>query len=83
MIKKATAPGAEAGAAAPAAAITTPVHTSAPAKPTKPAHHQPTAPRPRDEFTGQGGTYQRDPATGVRTKVPPPAPAEGDGTAAA
>lgn len=76
MTTKAIAPGAKAGAAAPA-------DKAQPAKPSKPAHHQPTAPRPRDEFTGQGGTYQRDPATGVRTKVPPPAKAGGDDTAAA
>lgn len=61
---KSTAAPAGAGAAAPA---------PAPKKAEKPAHHQPTPPRPRDEFTGQGGTYVRDPKTGERTKVEPPA----------
>jgi len=74
MSKKATAPGAEAGAAAPAATAT---------KPAKPAHHLPTAPRPRDQYTGKGGTYTRDPATGERTPVTPVAPAAGDGAPAA
>lgn len=70
---KSTAAPAAAGAAAP---VATP-------KATKPAHHLPTPPRARDEFTGIGGTYMRDPATGVRTRVPPPAPAEGDDNTAA
>lgn len=79
---KTTAVPAEASAAAPASNA---VHTSAlNAKPSKPAHHQPS-PRPqRDEFTGKGGTYQRDPNTGVRTRVEPPAaPAGGNDTPAA
>lgn len=70
---KSTAAPAAAGAAAP---VATP-------KPTKPAHHLPTPPRARDEFTGLGGTYMRDPATGKRTRVPPPAEAEGDDNTAA
>ena len=65
MNKRATAPSAEAGAAAPAPA----------AKAAKPAHHLPTERRSRDEFTGLGGTYTRDPKTGARTKVPPSAEA--------
>jgi hypothetical protein len=65
MTKKATAPSAEAGAVAPASA----------AKASKPAHHLPTQRRPRDEFTGLGGTYTRNPETGERTKVQPPAAA--------
>ena len=73
---KSTAASAAAGAAAPVA-------TPNPTKPTKPAHHLPTPPRARDEFTGLGGTYTRDPATGKRTRVPPPAPAEGDDNTAA
>jgi hypothetical protein len=74
MSKRATAPAAEAGAAAPA---------TVPAKAAKPAHHQPTAPRPRDQYTGKGGTYQRDPVTGERTPVTPVAPAAGDDAPAA
>lgn len=70
---KSTAAPAAAGAAAP---VATP-------KPTKPPHHLPTPPRARDEFTGIGGTYMRDPATGKRTRVPPPAEAEGDDNTAA
>lgn len=70
---KSTAAPAAAGAAAP---VATP-------KATKPAHHLPTPPRARDEFTGIGGTYMRDPATGKRTRVPPPAEAEGDDNTAA
>lgn len=69
-MNKRTADPAEAGAAAPAE----PVHTSAQptaSKPAKPAHHQPTPRRPRDEFAGLGGTYVRDPATGKRTLAPP------------
>jgi hypothetical protein len=47
------------------------VHTSAqPKKAEKPPHHRASTPAPRDEFTGQGGRYVRDPATGIRTKVP-------------
>lgn len=69
-MKKATAPSAEAGAAAPA--------------PKANPLHQPTPRRPRDQFTGQGGTYARDPITGERTPVSPPAsPAEGADTATA
>lgn len=30
---------------------------------------------PADEFTGKGGNYVRDPYTGVRSKVEPPAEA--------
>ena len=73
MSKKATAPAAEAGAAAPAT----------PPQATKPALHQPTPRRPRDAYTGQGGSYTRDPATGERTPVPPVAPAAGDDTTTA
>lgn len=68
-----TSASAAAGAAAP---VATP-------KPTKPAHHLPAPPRVRDEFTGLGGTYTRDPATGLRTRVLPPATAEGDDNTAA
>lgn len=83
MTKRATAPGAEAGAAAPAATSTAaPVHTSAQAPKANPLH-QPTTRRPRDEHTGKGGTYTRDPATGLRTPVKPAAPAEGEDTATA
>ncbi|WP_143093202.1 hypothetical protein [Polaromonas sp. OV174] len=32
--------------------------------------HQPTPPHPRDAHTGEGGRYVRDPATGIRTRVP-------------
>lgn len=47
------------------------VHTSAPApvqrtKQPKPAHHQPSTLHPRDEHSGKGGRYVRDPATGQR-----------------
>lgn len=70
-----TANPAEASAAAPASE---PVHTSA--QPTntpvaKPQHHLPTALPLRDEYTGKGGDYARDPISGVRTRVSPPAPA--------
>ena len=70
MSKKATAPGAEAGAAAPAAttdnsAATTNVHTSA-----QPAH-PPMVDYPPDEYTGLGGEYVRDPVTGIRTRATP------------
>lgn len=71
MSKRATAPAAVAGAAAPATV------------PAKPAHHHPTAPRPRDQYTGKGGTYHRDPVTGERTPVTPVAPATGDDAPAA
>lgn len=59
---------AEASAAAPASV---PVHTSA--QDAKPAHHQPTPRPPRDQYTGRGGTYARNPATGERTPVTPAA----------
>lgn len=74
-MSKRTAALAAAGAAAPApqSPTATAVHTSA----------QPTAPRPRDEYTGIGGNYTRDPVTGKRTRVPPEAPAAGTDTAAA
>lgn len=69
MTKRNAAIAATAGAAASTSGTpATPVHTCA---------------HPRDEFTGQGGSYIRDPATGVRTRVPPEAPAEGSDTAAA
>lgn len=58
--------------AAPAAAEADGVHTRAQpteTKPAKPAHHQPTPPRPRDAHTGLGGSYVRDPATGERRRV--------------
>lgn len=73
MTKKATAPAAKAGAAAPATA-----------KATQPNPlHQPTPRRPRDAHTGKGGTYTRDPVTGQRTPVQPVASATGGDTAAA
>jgi len=72
---KSTAAPAAAGAAAPVTTTAT--------KPAKPAHHLPTAPRPRDQYTGKGGTYTRDPDTGQRTPVTPVAPAAGDGAPAA
>lgn len=65
--------------AAPAAAGAA---ASAPQASTAPAVHT-YAPHPRDEFTGLGGSYLRDPVTGVRTRVPPEAPAAGTDTAAA
>ncbi|WP_395026597.1 hypothetical protein [Comamonas odontotermitis] len=50
------------------------VHTSAQqpktTKPVKPEAYQPRTLAPRDVHTGQGGQYVRDPATGIRTKVP-------------
>ena len=67
---KRTADPAAAGTAAPATNATdaTPVQTSAPpGKPPKPAHHLPSARAPRDAYTGKGGSYTRDPATGERT----------------
>ena len=57
MSKTRTAPSAEAGTAAPAT----------PSKPTSLL----TPPRERDEMTGKGGTYVRDPATGKRTQQAP------------
>ncbi|WP_313074452.1 hypothetical protein [Melaminivora sp.] len=68
MPKTTTAPAADGG-----------VHTSAqpapaaakPARPVKPAHHQPTPPRQRDEHTGLGGSYVRDLATGQRRRAAP------------
>ena len=39
---------------------------SKPSKPEKPAHHQPSKLAPRDEFSGKGGRYVRDPVTGIR-----------------
>ena len=72
---KSTATPAAAGAAAPVAPPTA-------GKATKPAHHHPTPPRPRDEYTGKGGTYTRDPATGQRTPVKPAAPTAGADTPA-
>lgn len=87
MSNKAIAPGAKAGAAAPATNSTAaPVHTSAQKAPKANPLHQPTPRRPRDEYTGQGGTYTRDPVTGQRTRVEPaaaPAAAGADDTAAA
>ena len=84
MSKKATAPGADAGAAAPATTSTAaPVHTSAQKAPKANPLHQPTPRRPRDEHTGMGGTYTRDPETGQRTPVKPAAPADGEDTATA
>ena len=57
MSKTRTAPSAEAG-------------TTAPATPSKPTSLL-TPPRERDEMTGKGGTYVRDPATGKRTLQAP------------
>lgn len=37
----------------------------------KPQHHQPSALNTRDEFTGLGGQYVRDPQTGLRTRLKP------------
>lgn len=76
---KRPAANAGAGTAAPASDTTEPstdstVHARAQA---------PAASHPRDEFTGLGGSYMRDPVSGVRTRVPPEAPAEGEDTAAA
>lgn len=80
---KTTAANAAVGAAAP----TTPTPPAKATKPAKPLHHQPTPPRARDAYTGLGGTYTRDPATGLRTPVKPaaapPAAAGADDTAAA
>lgn len=84
MAKQTTADKAEAGAAAPASTTDTLVHTYAQHKPAKPAHHLPTERRPRDQYTGKGGTYTRDPQTGERTPVQPEADqAPGDDTPAA
>ena len=40
-------------------------------KPAKPKLHMPTPLHPRDEHTGKGGSYVRDPATGERRRVAP------------
>ena len=72
-MSKRTAVIAEAGAAAPASVAST----------TPAASAVPVGGWPPDEFTGIGGTYIRDPVTGVRTRVPPEAPAQGEDTAAA
>ncbi|WP_429949284.1 hypothetical protein ACQYWY_20355 [Comamonas sediminis] len=52
------------------------VHTSAQptdvahaGKSTKPSHHQPTKLPPRDEHSGKGGRFVRDPVSGVRTPI--------------
>ncbi|MDB5884240.1 MAG: hypothetical protein JWR74_411 [Polaromonas sp.] len=55
---KRTATPAEAGATAPATPVQTPARKEAP-------------PRPRDAHTGQGGCYERDPVTGIRTRLSP------------
>ena len=69
-MNKRPADPAAAGIAAPAAEPATPVQTSAPpGKPAKPAYHLPSARPPRDAYTGRGGSYTRDPATGQRTPV--------------
>lgn len=49
------------GSTTPAPADATTVQASAP-----PA---PTSTHPRDEYTGLGGVYMRDPVTGVRTPM--------------
>lgn len=77
-MSKRTAATAAAGAAAP----TTDTATDTPAATVHTSAQQPT-PRPRDEYTGIGGSYLRDPVTGVRTRVPPAASAAGTDTAAA
>ena len=64
MSNKRTVPGTEAGTAAPATT------NAAPAVASK-ANPLITPPRQRDELTGKGGTYTRDPDTGKRTLVPP------------
>lgn len=61
MKSKSTAPSAEAGAAAPADTAQQPNPLLTPM-------------RKRDELTGKGGQYVRDPDTGLRTLVQPPAP---------
>ena len=66
MSNKRTVPGTEAGTAAPATTNAAP----APAGASK-ANPLITPPRQRDEQTGKGGTYMRDPDTGKRTLVPP------------
>ncbi len=74
MTSKRTAPGAEAGAAAPEPGDQAAVHTRAQGdSPPKPAIHLPTKLPPRDAYTGKGGTYTRDPATGERTPTKPQA----------
>lgn len=68
-MKKAPAAPSAASPGAPAPLAQGPVHTSAP-----PATAAAQATRPRDAYTGHGGTYLRNPVTGVRTPVPPEAP---------
>ena len=65
-MSKRTAVTAEAGAVAST--------SDAPVTPTV----HPEAGWPPDEFTGIGGTYVRDPVTGVRTPVKPEAPVAPD-----
>lgn len=36
----------------------------------KPKHHQPSTLPSRDQYTGKGGTYIRDPETGERKPAP-------------
>lgn len=48
---------------------TTPAPTDATTAQT-PAPPEPAATHPRDEYTGLGGVYVRDPVTGVRTPLP-------------
>lgn len=50
--------------ATPAAA-----HAPVPAAAKSPPANRPTPQRPRDAHTGHGGSYVRDPATGLRTRV--------------
>lgn len=63
-MSKRTAVSAEAGAAAPASVA--PTKSAAPA----------VQVWPPDQYTGIGGTYIRDPITGVRTPVKPEATAK-------
>lgn len=70
MSNKRTVPGTEAGTAAPPTPDAATNEAPAPAEASKP-HSLITPPRERDELTGKGGTYMRDPATGKRTLVPP------------
>lgn len=67
---------------APPKPKTAPSAADAPAAGDVQASAPPTAPTdwPPDEFTGLGGDYVRDPVTGVRTRVPPPAPPEAPAT---
>ncbi len=37
-----------------------------PPKAAKPAHHEPTQLPARDQYSGKGGRYVRDPVTGIR-----------------